>query len=296
MANPSPRTRTLLRRLLWHVLAFLVAVSLIFFLPCFGLSGSTEITDSSNLSVADLAAVQHEYRKAFHLDEPIAFQYARFLGQTGSGDLGISEIHYPQKNAEFIGSALVSSLWVLLPAALVGIIVGFTQGALATFYPRTFGAFTRVWAWLCMLGFIPLLAYTDFSVLPIPAWRPTAALALIIWGYTITQTQQRLQKHFASPLHRFMQSLGIQPWRIHRRFVQSMILQGKHEFALRPLGILCMGSLLLELLFHYDGLAWLLLSAMNSHDTSMVRALVLTLVFLLILASFLVDSARSTDS
>lgn len=68
---------------------------------------------------------------------PLDSQYFRYLGSLAHGDMGQSYAYRDKTVSSLIGSALVNTLWLVLPAELLSIVFGVLLGLVAAWRRRT---------------------------------------------------------------------------------------------------------------------------------------------------------------
>src|SRR5690606_32870606 len=118
----GPMLRFTLRRLLDAVPTLLVLVAIAFFMIRLAPGGPFDAEKRLP------AEVEANLRQAYHLDEPLYRQFARYLGNIARGDFGPSFQYRDRSVTELIVSGFKVSLrlggFAIVLAALVGVSIG----------------------------------------------------------------------------------------------------------------------------------------------------------------------------
>ncbi|MCX8168590.1 MAG: ABC transporter permease, partial [Ignisphaera sp.] len=124
-------------RLAFFIVAYIVAITLVFLLPRI-IPGNplalllTQILQQARVSrPEEIKEVYLVLLREFGLDKPIWMQYLDFLSRAFVGDLGTSISYYPRKVIDLIAPALPWTLAVLVPAILTAWSIGNVMGAVA---------------------------------------------------------------------------------------------------------------------------------------------------------------------
>ena len=126
------------RKVAWTLVVFVVALLLNFLLPRL-IPGNPvdtivgQLAQGGGAGGEQLQQIHEQYMKEFGLDKPLWQQFFIYIGNVFQGDLGTSFAQYPASVNTLIGQALPWSLAIMVPAILVGWIVGNLLGAVAAF-------------------------------------------------------------------------------------------------------------------------------------------------------------------
>ena len=142
------------QKVIWYVATLIVAVFLNFLLPRLMPGNPVDmlvnqaLTGSTDPGVRE--QVVQQYTEQFGLDKSLPEQFLTYVGNLLQGDLGMSISQYPRTVNEIIGSAIIWTLALQIPAIIVGWILGNGLGALAAYLRGGVDKATSrrlVWAW-----------------------------------------------------------------------------------------------------------------------------------------------------
>lgn len=315
--------RYLLRKSLWYLVAFFVAVALNFFLPRL-IPGNPVAVIVSQMAQAGVQSAALErlyatYMAEFGLDQPVHIQFIRYLGGILRGDLGTSFMLYPSKVASVIKSALPWTLALQIPAILVGWIVGNVLGAVAAYkrggYDRTIFttalAFSRIPYYCLAIILVYLLAIT-WPVFPVaggysfgfyPEFSlefildalyhytlPFFSLVLVAIGGAAVGMREMAIYELGTDYVNYAKRLGIRDTKVIRYVFRNAMLPQITGLAL-AFGTMVGGALVTENVFSYPGLGTLLFSAIRQNDYPMIQGVTLIITVTVLIANFLVEIA-----
>jgi oligopeptide transport system permease protein len=265
--------------------------------------------------------VERALRAKYHLDEPLASQYLRFLGlkwERGpdgawrraaggllAGDLGLSLKYRNHTVADVIAQGLPVSL------ALGGLGFAF---ALGFGVPLGFYAAVRRGSWrdwlgslvalvfICVPGFVigPLLLLGGALKLgwfpaalwgtPAHAVLPTAALGLYFGGRVARLLREGMTQALQSEFIRTARAKGLTEFAVHTRHALRPALLPVLSYSGPMLADLLTGSFVIENLFQLPGIGVFMVNASLSRDYPMVVGLVLLYAALLLVLNLAVDA------
>lgn len=315
--------RYLLRKSLWYLVAFFVAVALNFFLPRL-IPGNPVAVIVSQMAQAGVQSAALErlyatYMAEFGLDQPVHIQFIRYLGGILRGDLGTSFMLYPSKVASVIKSALPWTLALQIPAIVVGWIVGNVLGAVAAYkrggYDRTIFttalAFSRIPYYCLAIILVYLLAIT-WPVFPVaggysfgfyPEFSlefildalyhytlPFFSLVLVAIGGAAVGMREMAIYELGTDYVNYAKRLGIRDTKVIRYVFRNAMLPQITGLAL-AFGTMVGGALVTENVFSYPGLGTLLFSAIRQNDYPMIQGVTLIITVTVLIANFLVEIA-----
>jgi len=314
--------RYVLNKLLWYVVAFLVAASLNFFLPRLipGNPVDTIVAKMAQGGTAEGEARRRTYQtymKEFGLDKPLLAQFGTYLGNLARGDLGTSFGNYPAKVGSLISSSLPWTIGLQLPAIIVGWILGNILGVLAAYRG---GAFDRyVFVGSLVFSNLPyyclavLLLYLFSVAIPIfpsfggynPGTTPNLSLSFIwdiirhytlpflslvlvlIGGQAVGMRSMAIYELSADYVN-YMRGLGVGDGRIVRSIFRNAMLPQVTGLAL-AIGSLVGGALLTEVVFSYPGIGSTLFTAIRQNDYPVVQGVTILVTVAVLGANFLID-------
>jgi peptide/nickel transport system permease protein len=295
------------RRLLYAV-PILLGVSLVVFALIRLAPG-----DAADLLIPPEAPkeVAAAFRARFGLDQPLYIQYVKWLRQVLAGDLGVSVVSN-RAVAPDLFNALGNTVFLAVPAALLGFTLGVGLGALAAFNRGTIldkvfsaTAITGVSLPHYWMGIVLVAVFAVvLNVLPaqgmaspgVPTtWQqlrhlilPVVTLSLIPMGVVSRLVRasvlEILSHEFVGALH----AKGL--W---RRRVLFHVMKNAAPAVLAVMGLqfgyLLGGSILVETVFNWPGSGGLMNLAIFRRDVPTLSATILVIAAIFVLINVLVD-------
>ena len=287
-----------LKRLLSAVPTLFVLVALAFFLLRAAPGGPFD--DERALP----AEVQAQVAAAYHLDEPLWRQFARYLGGLARGDLGPS-FQYPGRSvSELIAAGFPVSLQLGLAAMLLALPLGCGLGIAAALRRDTLadrGLMTLATAGLSIPNFVvaPLLILAFALALGwLPAggwddWRsavlPVAALALPQAAYLARITRGSMVEVLAQNYIRAARARGLpQRWIVMRHALKPALMPVLSYLG-PALAQVITGSVVVEQIFSIPGLGRHFVQGALNRDYTLVMGVVVFYGALIVLLNLAVD-------
>jgi peptide/nickel transport system permease protein len=310
-----------LRKALWALVTIFVVITFNFFLfrvlP--GDPAKAGIKDP-RLSREAVAALQQR----FGLDKPLLFnteggspfdsQYFRYLGALSHGDLGDSYAYRNRSVTSLLGTALVNTLWLVLPAEALAIVLGVLLGLVAAWRRGTkldvaalmFALLT--WALpTFFLGILLLFWGSRYLGLPTGGrltigahyssfWAgagdvfshlllPTLTLALVLLGEYMLIMRSSVVEVFSEDYILTAKAKGLNTFQIIRRHgFRNAMLPIVTLIALN-LGFTVSGAIQVETVFSWPGLGKLTVDAVAQRDYPLLQGAFLMLAISVVLAN-----------
>jgi peptide/nickel transport system permease protein len=262
----------------------------------------------------------HALAVAFGLNtnSSLLTQYFQYWGQLFHGNLGTSITYYPSSVASVIATALPWTIGLVGMATLIAFVAGTAIGTLAAWrrgswldvaLPTT--SFLQALPYFLLgllaieifgvkLGWFPISGgytagmATNFS----PSFIGSAAFHSLLPAATIVVTSMAgwmvgQRNVMITTLDQdyvlVAQAKGISQRRVMIMYAaRNAILPNFASFA-QALGFVVSGALLVELVFSYPGIGYVLLSAVNNEDFPMLEAIFLIIVLAVLAANFIAD-------
>jgi peptide/nickel transport system permease protein len=290
--------RYLLRRLSQAVLV-LFAVSILSFVLIY-LSGDPV------RAIAPLDALPEDVQNLkvqFGLDQPIYVQYLKFVRQAFKGDLGES-FRYRQESLKLVLQRLPVTFLLVSAAVIIAICVAIPLGIFTATRKNTFFDYGGTIVSLVGLsvptfwiGIMLILIFADYlRILPpsgkgglshliLPAVTNSFNLIGLLTRLTRTTMVEELEKNYI---------VALKAKGLHKRLIY-------YKHALRnsmipivtvvglQFGMLLGASVVVETVFAWPGVGWLLFSAITLRDLPLVRAAVLVISLLFVMINLAVD-------
>jgi peptide/nickel transport system permease protein len=248
-----------------------------------------------------------QIRKDYALDEPIAVQYALWMGRLLQGDLGRS-YHQQRPVTAILAERFPATLRLALAATAIAVLLGVTAGLLAALHPRSpwdwlitslalVGISTPVF-WLGMmlillfaviLGWFPVSGYGDGD------WRhlvlPALTLGALHTGIIARMSRASLLEVIRQDYVRTARAKGLRELAVVLKHALRNAMLPVVTVAGIGLGDLLVGAPLTETVFAWPGLGRLLVTAVGQRDLPVVMGAVLLFAVLYVAATLLTDLA-----
>jgi peptide/nickel transport system permease protein len=249
--------------------------------------------------------------KKWGLDQPLPVQYVRWLGNVLRWDLGTS-IRLQEPVGAVILDRLPNTITLALLSTLLATLIGIPAGMAAALRPGTgtdVGAMLlaliglsipdfwlglmlilifSVWVhWLPTSGFVPL--WENFGQacrhLILPSVTLGAAIAAVLARVTRTCMLEILSEDYI----RTARAKGLAEWRVLIKHALSNALIPVGTVVGLQVGGLMGGAVIIESIFAFPGIGWLLMFGINNRDYPLIQGTVLVFGFLIVLVNLLVD-------
>ena len=246
-------------------------------------------------------------------------QYVQYLGQVLTLDFGVSYTFFPLTVSEMVSTALPYTLVLVGVVTIVAFILGTPLGVLAAWKRGTWldtlptlggsfaSAFPYFWTALLLLFFAgyvwrlfptsgaygptatPALTWDFFVDALYHAVLPALTILITSLGGWILGMRNTMISTLGEDYVAFAQANGVSPRVVALRYAaRNAILPNLTGFGL-ALGGVVGGSILVERVFGYPGVGYLLFNAVTNQDYPMMQALFLMITISVLVANFLVD-------
>ena len=258
-----------------------------------------------------------QLRQQHGLDQPALIQYAGWLKNLLRLDLGYS-LFYRAPVGEVLLSALGKTLWLAIPALLMGTIGGVLLGTLhATWRGRPAGFTLDVLSTIVLslpsllLGLGAMLLASRTGWFPLGSMSaptldgtntftwfldrlhhlilPVACLSIPILA-TVERIQHTAARQTLDEAYvRSARARGLSPWRIFARHLLRPSLNTVISTSGPLFGAVLSGSLVLEVIFSWPGLGRITYDALFSRDVFLLLGSVIASSVLLVIANLTAD-------
>jgi len=263
-------------------------------------------------------------RERFGLDKPVFLnlegghpldtQFTAYLGALTRGDLGTSYAFRDQEVSDMLGTALVNTLWLILPAEVIAIVFGvglglfaaWRRGRAADVAAVTFSLF--MWALpIFFLGIILLVAGANWFGLPTGgritigvehasfldlAWDigrhlllPTLTLGLALLGEYMLIMRSSVLEVFGEDYILTARAKGLSTYRIIRHHALRNAMLPMVTLIALTLGFTVAGAIQVEAVFSWPGLGALTVNAVNDRDYPVLQGAFLMLALAVVVAN-----------
>jgi peptide/nickel transport system permease protein len=246
-------------------------------------------------------------------------QYAAYLHQVVTLDFGVSYTFYPQSVSELVSTALPYTLVLVGVVTIIAFVLGTLLGVLAAWKRGTWldtlptlagsfaSAFPYFWTALLLLffaGYVGRLFPTSGAYGPTAtpeftigflgdaiyhAALPALTILITSLGGWILGMRNTMISTIGDDYVTFAEANGLRPRTVALRYAaRNAILPNLTSFGL-ALGGVVGGSILVERVFGYPGIGYLLFNAVTNQDYPLMQALFLMITVSVLIANFLVD-------
>ena len=314
--------RFALRRLGFFALTLWAAVTLNFFLPRL-MPGNPAIAMMSKFRGPVSPQAFKALAAAFGLNthQSLASQYATYLGDVATGKFGTSLYFYPQSVGHVVLGAIpwtlglvgVTTVLAFVLGTGIGIVAAWRRGSrLDSVVPPVFvitSAIPYFWVGMMLilifavrLRWLPGAFGFDVTLAPsfsLPfignvlahAALPATALLVTTIGTWILIMRNNMITTLAEDYVRMARAKGLPGRRIMLDYAaRNAILPNLTGFAM-SLGFVVGGAILVEYVFNYPGVGFMLLQAVQQEDYPLMQALFLLITVAVLVAILLADIA-----
>lgn len=290
-------TKYILNRLGYMIFTFLLIASLTFFLMQ-TLPGSP--FNDERLSEAQASILNERYG----LDEPLAIQYFKYLGNIFVGELGVSFQFDGRAVTTIIGERIGVSAILGAQAMGVGILLGSILGIIAAVKHNTIIDYTAMV--IAVLGlsipnfvFAGLLQYwvgVRLQWLPVAFWGgfeysilPTISLAAFVMATIARYMRSEMLDVLGQDYIGTAQAKGLNSWKVIRKHgVRNAMIP--IITIIGPLTVSLMtGTLVVEQIFSVPGLGEQFVNSILTNDYPVIMGVTLFFSLLFIVVIFVVD-------
>jgi len=246
-------------------------------------------------------------------------QYFAYLHQVLTLDFGVSYTFYPQSVGELVSTALPYTLVLVGVVTIVAFVLGTLLGVLAAWKRGTWldtlptlagsfaSAFPYFWTALLLLFFAgyvlrlfptsgaygptasPQLTFEFLGDALYHAFLPALTILITSLGGWILGMRNTMISTLGDDYVTFAEANGLNPRTVALRYAaRNAILPNLTSFGL-ALGGVVGGSILVEQVFGYPGVGYLLFNAVTNQDYPLMQALFLMITVSVLVANFLVD-------
>ncbi len=313
----------LLRRLLVFFLTLWVAATLIFIIPRLA-PGDPIAAMVARLSyeagfVEGGDQIIEGWKERFGLNDPVYVQYLRYLTGILRGDLGYALARYPSTVTELVGRALPWTLGLVGIATFIFFVVGNLFGALLawrktprlvkvlipmsmifTSIPPLLAGLLLVYIFGFLLRWFPQTYSYGYGVTPgitleffanvlHHGFLPAMAIVLVTFGYWALGMRGMMVTIEGEDYMILAQAKGLKPFYVlYRYMIRNAILPQMTALAL-SIGTLVSGSVLVEVIFNYNGMGTLIFTAIREQDFGLIQGTSFILILTSALAVLIID-------
>jgi oligopeptide transport system permease protein len=250
--------------------------------------------------------IEANIARAYHLDEPLPQQFARYLGGVLTGDFGPSYRYRDYSVSELIGNAIPVSMKLGVLAMALAVLVGVSFGTLAAL--RQNSVLDRLTMGLAMTGIsIPVFVIAPLFILffavklqwlpaswsgSTSAWRfllPVVALALPQIAYIARLTRASMIEVLGSDFIRTARAQGLGTAAIIRYHAMKPAMLPVLSYMGPAIAAILTGSVVVEEIFGIPGVGQFFVRGALNRDYTLVLGIVIFYAALVIILNLIVD-------
>jgi len=305
----------ILRRLLISVPILLGITMIIFFIASQMPGDAVQAMISQETPMAEeLIALR---RGQLGLDQPVPVQYARWLSQLVSGNLGFS-FQTGEPVAKVLAARVFATLELMGAALLIAIVLGVLLGVISALrqysfldYTLTFLGFTGVsipdffFGMLLVYIFAIKLGWFPTSGISTPGepWTladnlrhlalPAFALALVRTATFMRYTRASVLEVMNNDYVRTARAKGLAEWLVTARHILRNALIPIITVIGLSLPVLFGGSVIIETIFQWPGIGLMFINAITGRDSPVIMGYVLFSAIIVLASNLLTDVVYS---
>ena len=312
--------RFLGRRLGFLLIALWAALTVNFFIPRLMPGNPAESMMAKfhgHVNPSALRALEVAFGVNNH--QSLIASYFEYLNNTLHGHLGISLTYFPLPVSTMIMRALPWSLGLVGVSTIVGFIIGTVLGAVAAWrrggkldsvlppvfivisaFPYFWVGLLAIWLFALTLNWFPLLGGYSETATATWSWSfvgdvlrhavlPAFTILITSIGGWILTMRNNMITVVADDYVKMARAKGLQPRRILWQYAgRNAMLPNLTGFAM-SLGFVISGAILVEYVFNYPGLGFMLLQAVQNEDYPLMQSLFLLITVAVLVAIFISD-------
>jgi len=332
----SPVFLFLLRKILFYVLTLIVSLTLVWLIPRLmpgdpikrlvvsilvgaGMGGEVgaTATATTQYTVKQAKMLYELYVKKFGLDKPWYIQYLLMYKRLFTGDLGKSIMFYPEEVINVISRALPWSLALLVPAIIVGWILGNLLGAYAGYkggktdnvlysaflfisqMPYYWFALVLIYLFAVRLHIFPAAGAYSVGVVPSLSMTfiidflkhyilPFLSLVLIIIGGQALGMRTMIIYELGSDYMKYSEMIGLSDKKLVRYAFRNAVLPQITGLAI-SLASAVSGQIITETVFGYPGIGYVMYQAILHEDYPLIEGSFMILIACVLIMNFIMD-------
>ena len=316
--------RYVLRRLGFFVVTLWAAITLNFMIPRL-MPGNPALAMMAaykgRLNPQALKALEITFGVNSHVG--LVPAYFDYLGNVFRGHFGTSLTFFPDSVSHEVLQALpwtlglvgVTTVLAFVLGTLIGLVSAWRRGGIldsalppifviTSAFPYFWVGLVAVWLVAYKLGWLPEsggYGITDsiafnwhfISDMLLHSILPAATILITAIGGWILTMRNNMITVLAEDYVRMARAKGLSSWKVMTNYAgRNAILPNLTGFAM-SLGFVVSGAILVEYVFNYPGVGWMLLQAVENEDYALMQALFLLITVAVLLAVLAADMATA---
>ena len=317
--------RLVLRRLGFFVVTLWAAVTTNFLIPRL-MPGNPAVAMMAryrgHINPQSLHAIELAFGVNTH--QSLVGSYIGYLGNVARGRFGISLTFFPDPVMKNVLQALpwtlalvgVTTILAFALGTLIGLLAAWRRGGLldsvlppvfviTSAFPYFWLALLAIWLFAIKLGWLPQSGGYDVTGTTVGwTWAfvgdalkhsilPAATILVTSIGGWILTMRNNTISVLAEDYVRMARAKGLSPWRVMWTYAgRNAILPNLTGFAM-SLGFVVSGAILVEFVFNYPGVGWMVLQSVENQDYALMQGLFLMIVVAVLTAILAADAATA---
>lgn len=310
----------LVRRILFLLVTLWAAVTVNFFIPRLMPGNPAEAMMARLHGRVNPSAI-HALEVAFGVNtrQSLISSYMAYVSNLFHGNLGISLTDFPEPVSQVVRQALPWSLGLVGITTILAFIIGTAIGTLSAWkrggrldsilppmfivisaFPYFFIGLLSIWLFASTLGWFPVSMGYNTALTPNWSWSfaldvlshavlPAFTILITSVGGWILTMRNNTITVVAEDYVKMARAKGIKTSRVLWQYAgRNAFLPNLTGFAM-SLGFVISGAILVEFVFNYPGVGFMLLQAVENEDYPLMQALFLLITVAVLLAIFVSD-------
>jgi peptide/nickel transport system permease protein len=303
--------RLIIRRILQFIPVILLSTVLVFTVVRLAPGDPAAAQFGPRASDARYAEAIEAYRHKLGLDKPIPVQYVLWLGQVVQLDFGES-IRSEQPVTEVILEKLPATLELMLAGILFGLVLGVPLAIVAArnrdsainsaanvisvvgmAIPGFWLGMLLIWVFALQLKVLPASGYTPFTEDPVDNLRKLIMPAITLGVYELALVTRFLRAEMVEVLNsdyiRTARAKGVKERLVMSRHALKNALIPLVTIIALEIGYLLGGVVVVEQVFGWPGIGWLIFQAISNRDYPIVQGIVILIAVGYSISNLLAD-------
>lgn len=246
-------------------------------------------------------------------------EYFQYLANISQGRFGISYTFFPDSVSHEVLQAIpwtlglvgMTTIMAFIAGTLIGLVSAWRRGGaldsllppifvITSAFPYFWIALLAVWLFGDKLNWLP--EFGGYNIGDSPGWQwsfisdalvhsilPAATILVTSIGGWILTMRNNVISVLSEDYVRMARAKGLKPWTVVWGYAgRNAFLPNLTGFAM-SLGFVVSGAILVEYVFNYPGVGWMLLDAVNNEDYPLMQALFLLITVAVLFAVLMAD-------
>lgn len=291
-------TNFFVRRAIYSAI-MLVALSILIFLMIHVTGDPLALLAPLDAKPEDFATI----RKLYGLDQPIYIQYAQFVKEALKGNLGVS-YQYNQPTLHLVLSRLPATLTLAFAAIIIACIIAIPLGSIAAIWKgkpiekaSLVGSLLGISIPSFWLGILLILVFSEWLRWFPASGRgglshvvlPAMSLAVSNIGLIVRLVHSNMEEVLTQDYIVTARAKGLKPSKIYFIHALKNSLAPTVNIVGLQFGTLLGGSVVIETVFAWPGVGWLLYQSVINRDLPLTRTIAFMMAIFFIIINLWVD-------